>query len=108
MSGSLEEILPPREPNQQETGPGSGLTAEDLAHWVAGLPGLEPACFPATSRSWPVEVALGSEHAAGPVSGRAPIAPMDSATEMATACRRRLHTVSEAAPVWWVLAMPSF
>ena len=101
-------MLLPRKPNQQQMGPGSGSTAEDLAHWVAVLPGSEAVCFLAANRSWPVEAEWGSAHAEGPVSGRALIAPMDSATEMAKAYRTRLHTVWEVAPVWWVLAMLSF
>ena len=98
----------PLKPNQQETGLGSGLTAEDQVHWVAVLPGLEAVYFPVTSRSWPVEVGSGPANVGDPVSGRAVIARTDSATEMATVCRTRLHTVSGVAPVWWVLAMPWF
>ena len=108
MSGSLEELLLPLKLNQQETGPGSGLRAEDLVRWVAALPGLEPVCFPATGRSWPVDAGSESAHVGGPVLGQALIALMDLARETATACRTRSHTVWEAALVWWARVMPWF
>ena len=99
MSGSLQEMLLPLKLNQQETGPGSGLTAEDLVHWVAVLPGLEPVYFLVTSRSLPAEAGSGPAHVGDPVSSRALIAPTDSAREMATAYRTPLRTVSGVAPV---------
>ena len=101
-------LLLPLPPKQQETGPGSGLTAEDLVRWVVALLGLETVCFPATGHSWQAEAGSGPANVGGPVSGRAVTVLTDSATEMATACRKRLHTVSVVAPAWWVLAMPSF
>ena len=98
----------PLKPNQQETGPESELKAEDLVHWVAVLPELEPVYFPVTNRSWRVEAESEPARVGDPVSSQGLIAPTGSVTEMATAYRTRLHRVSGVAPVWWALAMPSF